>query len=127
MFLVIPANAWNAEKGVRRLLLSRLGRRETTLKVDPSSLAYRTGRDEDEMTLTTAFPLSVQKKLDMPKEWELPRQSHSQQATMREKFLWDAELIMGRAAMMAALALMIGEVSTGHSIANQITNFVSRM
>lgn len=124
--LALPANAWNPTSSIRHLLRPRLARREAGFPVEASSLAYRSGAEAFEMIATpVTFPLSSEQKVvNLPKKWDLPRHSPSVQEVMRTKFLWDAELVMGRAAMIAALTLMIGELSTGHSIAHQIMTFV---
>ena len=119
----LQANAWNPAMGARRLLGRRLvDRREptTTSKMEPRTLAFRTGSEEEEMTVAMTFPLAVQQTLVMPNKWDLPRHSPSELQQQQEKLLWDTELLMGRAAMIAALTLMVGELTTGHSIANQI-------
>jgi len=131
------ASAWNPASTVRGFLrpggrgANTRPRSETTSKIlEPSSLAFRTGREEDEMMMSTVsssatLPLPVQRIPDMPRKWDLPRHSsRSEEDLEREKFLWDTELVVGRVAMIAALTLMIGEVTTGDSILHQITSFL---
>ena len=119
--MAIAVNAWNPAMGARRLLGRRLwDRREVTSKIEPRTLAFRTGCEEEEMMVAVSLPLSVQPTLVMPNKWDLPRHSPSIPEQQKEKFLWDTELFMGRVAMIAALTLMVGELTTGYSIANQI-------
>lgn len=131
LLLAAPANAWSPAGRIRHLLSRpRRSRMPTTSKVEASSLAFTSGVTEEEIMATTAtmaLPSLVRKnaQIIMPNKWDLPRHSASDEDTRRAKLLWDAELVTGRVAMIAAMSLMIGEATTGHSVAMQVMDVLA--
>merc|ERR1712176_256370 len=60
-------------------------------------------------------------------EWyTLPANRNSEQDRKQVENLSDAELMIGRVAMVGAISLLVGEVMTGQSIFEQVMDVVSR-
>jgi hypothetical protein len=93
--------------------------------IGSSSLGYRHG-NEDFDTVAFVPPMSQHQQSNVvaidPKD--LPRHSPPAAVVEREKLLWDAELITGRVAMVAAVLLLGGEVVSGLSISDQLMNLL---
>lgn len=56
-----------------------------------------------------------------PRAMDLPRHSPPQEVLQRQKFMLDAEMLVGRLAMVAAMVLFANEIFTGSSLADQVS------
>jgi hypothetical protein len=56
-----------------------------------------------------------------PRPMDLPRHSPPQEVLQRQKFMLDAEMFVGRLAMVAAMVLFANEIFTGSSLADQVS------
>lgn len=59
-----------------------------------------------------------------PRAMDLPRHSPPKEFLRRQKMMFDAEMIVGRLAMVAALILFGNELITGTSMADQMTGLL---
>jgi hypothetical protein len=96
-------------------------------KADGSSLGYKIGIDEGSMdmvaaSVSVALPVTTTSS-EVPSKWDLPRHSPPADDAMKERLLWDAEMTLGRAAMVAAVFLIFGELFTGQSMSDQVAQF----
>ena len=73
---------------------------------------------------TAAIPLSstVAQPQQQPRAMDLPKHSPPRELLQRQKAMLDAELLVGRAAMVAALVLFVNEFFTGDSMLEQVTS-----
>ena len=123
--LLSPALSWNLPF-----------RRNKAVKTTPSPLYYQNGADLDAEGLfastavivpeatavATAIPLASTTNMEAPRAMDLPKHSPPKEVLQRQKAMLDAEILVGRAAMVAALVLFVNEFFTGNSMMDQVTS-----
>ena len=142
-FLMFLVATWNSQSvasfGLEQSLATSQGTRRASLRrplsvvtIRSSSLGYRHGNEElFEPSIAFVPPSSTVTGVSQetsssaavavdPKV--LPRHSPPADVVERQNLLWDVELTTGRVAMVAAILLFLGEISSGLSISEQIMN-----
>jgi hypothetical protein len=140
--LCAPTLAWNPLKR-RQNRPFQATTLETTTSPKVSSLDsrlyYQNGQEDvmDDLLMpslftTTAATTTTTVSADLaaapssilppkPRPMDLPRHSPPQEVLQRQKFMLDAEMFVGRLAMVAAMVLFANEIFTGSSLADQVS------
>jgi hypothetical protein len=102
-------------------------------RLDKIKLNYQNDATSGDFVIATSFlsPPTVDLELLLPKFEDLPRRSkHQSESIPVEQFpavfepLASLEMMAGRVAIVVAIALVLGEVTTGLSFAEQISAYL---
>ena len=122
----ITVNAWNFKLvAVRRNWFQRARTTRSFIETK-NSLEYQTSTfQEGNLDLGAIVTVSPPLIVNPTKasKWDLPRHSEaSSDKITRDKMLWDMELFLGRMAMVGAMFLLFGEITSRESMASQLTS-----
>jgi hypothetical protein len=126
----MTVNAWNFKLvAVRRNWFRRARTRSLIEKkesVEYQSSTLPEGKVDLGPIATISPPLIVNPT--KASKWDLPRHSETSSDNItRVKLLWDMELFLGRTAMVGAMFLLFGEITSRESMTSQLASFTGNL